>query len=194
MKNLIKNNQGFTLVEIMIVVLIIGILAAMALPIFDGAITQAQLSEVNSATNILKIGLSQYYEFHKKVYKKLIGKDINYINQKLRIKIPESSNFSYDVAPYPAEKNGDINKHSAGFVVRATLTEAGSSEFNVAQGKRAYYIYPLSNRPVDQDRDSGFHEDWEKGWNDSEFFVDGIDVQEQVNEVNGMQVDWGTSK
>ena len=45
MTNRFKNNQGFTLIELMIVVVIIGILAAMAIPRFMKATTQTKQSE-----------------------------------------------------------------------------------------------------------------------------------------------------
>ena len=47
----VKNNRGFTIIELMIVVVILGILAAMAIPRFMLANTKAKQSE---AKNILK--------------------------------------------------------------------------------------------------------------------------------------------
>jgi type IV pilus assembly protein PilA len=42
MKNITKSTKGFTLVEIMIVVVIIGLLAAMAIPAFQKVRTNSQ--------------------------------------------------------------------------------------------------------------------------------------------------------
>lgn len=56
-----KIQQGFTLIELMIVVAIIGILAAIAIPSYQDYTARAQVSEGMSLTTAFKTTLTEYY-------------------------------------------------------------------------------------------------------------------------------------
>ncbi len=56
-----KVQQGFTLIELMIVVAIIGILAAVAIPSYQDYTARAQVSEGMSLTSAFKTTLAEYY-------------------------------------------------------------------------------------------------------------------------------------
>jgi len=61
MKQTYRAQKGFTLIELMIVVAIIGILAAIALPAYLDYTARAQASEGLSATGGLRVDMSEYW-------------------------------------------------------------------------------------------------------------------------------------
>lgn len=61
MKNFFKNQAGFTLVELMIVIVIVGILAAVAVPIYQGNVKKAKMTECDAALGTIRTALRVYY-------------------------------------------------------------------------------------------------------------------------------------
>lgn len=59
--NIQKKQQGFTLIELMIVIAIVGILAAIALPAYQDYTIRAKMSEPMAYMSELKTSVTEYY-------------------------------------------------------------------------------------------------------------------------------------
>jgi prepilin-type N-terminal cleavage/methylation domain-containing protein len=57
-----RRQLGFTLIELMIVVLIIGILAAVAIPSYQDYVIRSKLAEAAELVNPVRQAVSQYYD------------------------------------------------------------------------------------------------------------------------------------
>src|SRR5262245_47983059 len=57
-----KVQQGFTLIELMIVVAIIGILAAIAIPAYQDYTIRAKVSEPMTFADAAKVSVSEFYQ------------------------------------------------------------------------------------------------------------------------------------
>lgn len=68
MKKIIKKEGGFTLVELLIVVIILGILAAVAIPQFGTSTDDAKLSTLESNLAKLRNSVELYYHQHNISY------------------------------------------------------------------------------------------------------------------------------
>jgi general secretion pathway protein G len=63
-----RNHKGFTLVEILIVVIILGILAAIVIPQFTQASTQARLSNLQTNLQTVRSQMLLYKTQHNEAY------------------------------------------------------------------------------------------------------------------------------
>lgn len=66
-QRLLKNGEGFTLIEVMVVVVIIGVLSAIALPTFEGQFNRTKVgravAEVKSLMNLVELYKIEHGEY-----------------------------------------------------------------------------------------------------------------------------------
>lgn len=62
---LFKSEKGFTLVELMIVVVIVGILAGVSLPMYGRSAERAKISEAVGALGSIRSAMRIYYSEHR---------------------------------------------------------------------------------------------------------------------------------
>lgn len=81
----IQGTQGFTLLELLIVVAIIGILSAIAFPQYQNYVRRGQLSEAFTNLSDLRVKLEQFYQDNRNYGTGACGKDAG---GNERVKIP----------------------------------------------------------------------------------------------------------
>lgn len=61
-----SRSTGFSLLELMIVVAIVGIIAAIALPSYNGYVLRSQLQEAYTNLSALRVNMEQYYQDNRR--------------------------------------------------------------------------------------------------------------------------------
>lgn len=114
-----KNKGGFTLVELMVVIVVIGILAGLAIPRFMGVTTKAKLSEFKPVLKQAVTLYKAYYDEHE-TYVTKTG-NISNGNEEIGFDLPEGeSRFDYSSAEKSdgvvviAKLKKDVGKYKQG--------------------------------------------------------------------------------
>ena len=106
---LIKNKSGFTLLEIIIVVIIIGVLASLALPRFFSTVEFSRAQEALSGLSTVRGGLERYYVSKGKTY---VGATTGNIDTGDPLVGQPNAHFTIQVGPAAAT--------AAGYTITAT--------------------------------------------------------------------------
>jgi len=75
------NIKGFTLIELSIVVVVVGVLASISVPSYHGYVTRAKVAEIFEISAPLKQAIADYYAYHGKMPKD--NKHLNLANPEL---------------------------------------------------------------------------------------------------------------
>jgi prepilin-type N-terminal cleavage/methylation domain-containing protein len=68
MEKKLRDNGGFTLIELIIVIIILGILAALAIPQFTPATEDAQVATMDGNLKVVRTAIELYYHQHSSTY------------------------------------------------------------------------------------------------------------------------------
>ncbi|MFY9261470.1 MAG: prepilin-type N-terminal cleavage/methylation domain-containing protein [Gallionella sp.] len=124
------NNKGFTLVELMIVIAIIGILAGIAIPSYTGYVARGRLIEAGVSLSAFRTSMEQYYQ-DQRTY----ASSVNATTCGVSTATLQATNFSYGCIVTGAGLN-------QGFIATA------SSVAGVGLGVAATYVYTISDNNV----------------------------------------------
>ncbi len=99
------NSHGFTLVELMIVVVIIAVIAAIAIPRFANLILKSKESATKGGLGELRAALSIYFGDNDQIYPTdtlgSLTSNLKYLSLIPQVKIPKNHLDTFNVSPEP---------------------------------------------------------------------------------------------
>lgn len=99
---MLRNQRGFTLVELMIVIVIIGVLAAIAVPAYSSYVSRAQERTCEANRRTISTAAGMYYIEHDNEYAPGINDLTDYLDNVASLKCPAGGTYelvsnSFDV-------------------------------------------------------------------------------------------------
>ena len=141
---MIRNQQGFTLIELMIVVAIIGVMASIAVPQYQNYIARAQVSEAMNVLSGVKSELGERYALERS-----FGTD-NLLNQTELV----SQTQYIDSIDYYTADGGDgvdigIRMKNAAPVSQAIRNNRFRIEVRAGEGTITWRCMPAQQQPLE---------------------------------------------
>ena len=145
------SNKGFTLLELLVVVLIIGILAAVALPQYRKAVGRAELAQVISATKAITNAQERFYLANGSYTTNLQDLDINLPNDTVICHLLQSycscHNNNYLITHYYSQVSNSHKTECSG-KTKLLATACESWLAGTAIPSTAYACYGVLNVPT----------------------------------------------
>lgn len=110
-----RSSKGFTLIEVMVVVAIIGILAAIAVPAYQDYVRRGQIQDGTSALASLRVRMEQFYQDNRTY----AG---NQCSGACGVPCPNTQFFSYTCAPLNGGQTFTLTANGTGPLAGFTYT------------------------------------------------------------------------
>lgn len=121
-----KRTKGFTLIELMIVVAIIGILSAIAIPAYTDYVTRAKIPEATSTLADLRVKMEQYY-LDNRTYPTVGCVVYPAVPLATQLQVPAAANFAFScgtptATTYTLTAMGEAGRGMSGFTYTVNQT------------------------------------------------------------------------
>jgi len=120
-----KSIHGFTLVEVLIVVSILGIMAAIVMPHYNSATSEAQLAALRSNLHVMRKQIELYKIHHNGIWPAAVGETSADFTRRLVTKTDGEGAVGIQFGPYLERM--PINKYNNHATVRIGDAAAGAN-------------------------------------------------------------------
>lgn len=129
--------NGFSLIELLIVIAIIGIMAAIIIPTYNGSVRKANEASAVSTLNAIKVAQAKYIIDHSSQYgtfRELVEE--GYLDKRFNYEQPHIKGYVFTLTLIPKSEN-----QAATYAANA---DPELSEGVNATGRNFYYVDPVS--------------------------------------------------
>ena len=143
-----ENKKGFTLLELLVVVLIIGILAAIALPQYQLAIDKTKFANLQEMASSIKKAYKHYFLIHNTATKNFDDLDLDFPSTAIKYNGSDYNCLTFDdmfccMSKAYSQATGDIfcGKNDLSFLVDERIFN-----FNYVDANKRYCYALLNNK------------------------------------------------